>query len=321
MSTSGLTGIIDAGRFEDWQQQLIHEQKLFRNQDSDAARDAQERVAQQQRALAEAIDAGPNAAFAYLLGRLGISEAEIGADAIPLLPKPLTVAEMRNLPAFAEEQVAVRLHQSISPAQAADPAFWTLCHAFWMRSYLFGGDLGAVFFDGPKADNGEARTRNFLRRVGGLRRVRGNISPLTDCPISMAWWRFRMALETSEEATRHGDRLTTTEAHEALRQPTVWENLALWSIRRVTSLSAPRARAAVVVVLARQEQVPSGTKATHQIQNVMRSVARVGHNHSYFDVPWSRLLAAAEQGLDDTKDTVSVDRNRDLGGHSDTSQN
>ena len=318
MSTAGLTGIIDPGRFEDWQQQLIYEQKLFRNQDSDAARDAQERVAQQQRALADAIDAGPNAAFAYLLGSLGVSEAEIGADAIPLLPKPLTVAEMRSLPAFAEEQVALRLHQSISPAQAADPAFWTLCHAFWIRSYLFGNELGVVFFDGPKADNGEARTRNFLRRVGGLRRVRGNISPLTDCPISMAWWRFRIALEASEEAKRHGHRLTTADAHEALRQPTVWENLALWSIRRVTSLSAPRARAAVVAVLARQEQVPSGAKATHRIQDVMRSVARTGHTHSYFDIPWSRLLAAAEQGLDDTEHTVSIDHNRGLDGDRDT---
>lgn len=297
MSTTGLAGIIDPGRFEDWQQQLIYEQKLFRDQDNDAARDAQQRVAQEQKVLAEAIDSGPNAAFAYLLGRLGVNEAEIGADTIPLLPRPLTVAEMRSMTAFAEEQVAVRLHQSISPAQAADPAFWTLCHAFWMRSNLFGGDLGAVFFDGPKADNEEARTRNFLRRVGGLRRVRGNVSPLTDCPISVAWWRWRMAVEASEEAARHGDRLTTNETHEALRQPTVWENLALWSIRRVTSLSAPRARAAVIAVLVRQEQLPSGAEATNRVQNIMRSVACLGHTHSYFDVPWPKLLAAAEAGM------------------------
>ena len=315
MSTAGLTGIIDPGRFEDWQQQLIYEQKLFRNQDGDAARDAQERVAHQQRALADAIDAGPNAAFAYLLGRLGVSEAEIGADAIPLLPKPLTVAEMRGLPAFAEEQVAVQLHQSIAPAQAADPAFWTLCHAFWIRSCLFGGDLGAVFFDGPKADNDEARTRNFLRRTGGLRRVRGNVSPLTDCPISMAWWRFRIALEASEEATRNGDRLTTTEAHEALRQPTVWENLALWSIRRVTSLSAPRARAAVVIVLARQAEVSSGTRATQRVQSVMRSVARMGHSHSYFDIPWPQIVAAAEAGLSNSdRESVSEENGSELSG-------
>ena len=300
MSAAELASIIDTGRFEDWQRQLIYEQKLYRNQDSEAARETQRRVAQEQKTLADAIEAGPSAAFAYLLRRLGVSEADIGADTIPLLPKPLTVAEMRSLPAFAEEQIAIRLHQSIFPAQAADPAFWTLCHAFWMRSFLFGGDLKAVFFDGPKADNAEARTRNFLRRVGGLRRVRGNVSPLTDCPISVAWWRLRMALEASEEAARHGDRLTTTEAHEALRQPTVWENLTLWSVRRVTSLSAPRARAAVVAVLARHADVPSGTKATQRVQSVMRSVARVGHSHSYFDTPWSRLVAAAEAGLSDS---------------------
>ena len=312
MSTAGLAGVIDHGRFEDWQRQLIYEQKLFRDQDSDAARDARRRVAQEQKTLAEAVDAGPVAAFSYLLGRLGVSEAEIGADAVPLLPKPLTVAEMRSLPAFAEEQVAVRLHESIAPAQAADPAFWTLCHAFWMRSFLFGGDLGAVFFDGPKADNGEARTRNFLRRTGGLRPVRGNVSPLTDCPVSTAWWRYRVALEASEESARHGDQLTTAEAHEALRQPTVWENLALWSIRRVTSLSAPRARGAVIAVLARHTQVPSGTEATQRVQSVMRSVARVGHAHSYFDTSWPQLIAAAEQGLAEAE-SVPATELRDTG--------
>ncbi|WP_419864079.1 hypothetical protein [Candidatus Poriferisodalis sp.] len=316
MSAADLARIIDLGRFEDWQRQLIYEPKLYRNQGSDEAQQAQQRVAQEQKTLAEAVEAGPSAAFAYLLGRLGVSEADIGADAIPVLPKPLTVAEMRSLPAFAEGQIAIRLHQSIVPAQAADPAFWTLCHAFWMRSFLFGSDLGAVFFDGPKADNGEARTRNFLRRVGGLRRVRGNVSPLTDCPIAMAWWRWRVALEVSEETARHGDQLTTAEAHEALRQPTVWENLALWSIRRVTSLSAPPARAAVVAVLARQEQVPSGSKATHQIQSMMREVARVGHTHSYFDVPWPRLLAAAEQGIDDSMRPGAVASNGELDGNS-----
>lgn len=302
MSAAKLMGILDPGRFEDWQRQLIYEQKLHRSQDSDEARNAQRQVAQEQKALAEAVSAGPSSAFTYLLRKLGVSEADIGADMVPVLPKPLTVAEMRSLPAFAEEQIATWLHQSIFPAQAADPAFWTLCHAFWIRSFLFGADLEAVFFDGPKADNDEVRTRNFLRRVGGLRRVRGNVSPLTDCPISMAWWRRRIALEASQEATRHGDQLSTTEAHEALRQPTVWENLALWSIRRVTSLSAPSARAAVVVVLARQEQVPSGATATRQIQDVMRSVARVGHSYNYFGVPWTELLIAAEQGLVESQD-------------------
>ena len=100
----------------------------------------------------------------------------------------------------------------------------------------------AIFCEGSRANTVEARTRNFLRRTGGLRRVRGNTSPLVDCPISAAWWRYRVAFEASSIAQREGSDLAVDAAHETLRTRDVWDYLVGMSLRQVTSVCASPVR-------------------------------------------------------------------------------
>ena len=151
-----------------------------------------------------AVGQGFLATAQYLFKVLGVRDEARALREVPHLPNPLTAGEMSHLPAYAEQKLAEPLHESLTLAQAAQPAIWTMCHAAWIGRGDFGSNLVAIFCEGPRANTVEARTRNFLRRTGGLRQVRGNTSPLVDCPISAAWWRYRVALEASSIAKREG---------------------------------------------------------------------------------------------------------------------
>ncbi|MXW41499.1 MAG: hypothetical protein F4124_04310 [Acidimicrobiia bacterium] len=304
MSPIQVGGIYSRDRFDDWQKSLIYEKGLAASDQLVAA------INQQQ--LETVVEAGPRRVREYLLERLGVVDRRQAEDAVPRLPNPLTVAEMQKLPVHAEREIAMSL-KDITPVQAADPAFWTLCHAIWIGNWMFDADVAAVFMEGGRAGNSEQRTRNFLRRLGGLHRVRGSVSVLTDCPISAAWWRYRTAVAASRQASEHGTVLSVVEAHQVLQRSQVWENLAGWSVKRVTSLNAPYAKAAVISVLARHDLTTNGAKPQQQIQSVMRSVAQLGHTHSLFGIEWQQLVHAAEGGLAKAGSSSVIDDDEESG--------
>lgn len=294
---STLSDLVDDERHDDWQRSLIYEKGNYRDQNSDEAIECRARTAMEQVRLADAVGAGFHATAQYLLRSSGVEDAVRARREVPHLPNPLTVGEMSNLPAYAERKLAETLHEALSPCQAAQPAVWTMCHAVWMGRGDFGSNLATVFCEGPKADTVEARTRNLLRRTGGLRRVRGNISPLVDCPISAAWWRYRLALEASDIATKEGSSLTADAAHEILRPRNVWENLVGMSLRRVTTVCASPARAAAVVAFQQRQRASGGEVTRAQAQGAIRELARLSHGYSLWHVPWRVLLQAAERGI------------------------
>ena len=295
---TALTGLVDVERHDAWQVSLIFEARKYRDPNSDEAEERRQSVTAAQTRLADAVGDGFLATAQYLLTALGVEDGVQALREVPHLPNPLTAGEMSHLPAYAEQKLAESLHESLTPAQAANPAVWTICHAAWIGRGDFGSNLETVFFEGPRADTIEARTRNFLRRTGGLRRVRGNTSPLVDCPISAAWWRYRLALEVSDIAEREGWPLGVSQAHEALRPRSVWENLVGMSLRQVTAVSASSARAAAVSVF-EQHQREVGALARAQVQGAIRELARLSHGHSLSHVPWNVLVQAALRGIDD----------------------
>ena len=254
-------------------------------------------MAAAQSRLADAVGQGFLATAQYLFKVLGVRDEARALREVPHLPNPLTAGEMSHLPAYAEQKLAEPLHESLTPAQAAQPAIWTMCHAAWIGRGDFGPNLAAIFCEGPRANTVEARTRNFLRKTGGLRRVRGNTSPLVDCPISAAWWRYRVALETSRIAKREGSGLAVAAAHETLRTRDVWDYLVGMSLRQVTSVCASTARSAAVVAF-EQHQRASGSEPTRaQVQGAVRELARLSHGYSLWHIPWNALLQAAERGI------------------------
>ena len=292
-----LTGLVDVERHDAWQASLIFEARNYRDQNSDEAAERRQGVAAAQAQLAEALGGGFLATAQYLLTALGVENGVQALREVPHLPSPLTAGEMSHLPAYAEQKLAERLHESLTPAQAANPAVWTMCHAAWISRGDFGPNLATVFCEGPRADTMEARTRNFLRRTGGLRRVRGNTSPLVDCPISAAWWRYRVALEVASIASGAGWAIEVDEAHEALRPRNVWENLVGMSLRQVTAVSASTARAAAVVAFEQQLRESNGLTRV-QVQAAIRELARLSYGYSLSHVSLSVLVEAATRGIE-----------------------
>ena len=307
-----LSDLVDDERHDDWQGSLIYEKKNYRDQNSEEAIERRASTAREQTRLADAVGAGFLATAQYLLRALGVEEEVRALREVPHLPNPLTVGEMSHLPAYAERKLAETLHQALTPSQAAQPAIWTMCYAVWIGRGDFGSNLATVLCEGPRADTVEARTRNFLRRTGGLRRVRGNISPLVDCPISAAWWRYRLALEASDIATKKGSVLTADAAHEVLRPRNVWENVVGMSLRRVTTVCASTARAAAVVAFEQRQRASEGEVTRAQVQEAIRELARLSHGHSLWHVPWKVLVQAAESGIASANEDGALDDDADF---------
>ncbi|MCY4068511.1 MAG: hypothetical protein OXE79_05310 [Acidimicrobiaceae bacterium] len=290
---------IDTDHYEEWQRSLIYVKKQFAETESEQARQRRQETSKLQDELMAKLEEGPTAIERFIVtGVLKVADLDAARGSVPELGN-LTAGEMSKLPSYAERRVAESLNGAITPSAAAEPAVWALCHAVWMGRGVFGRDLPTVFVYGSKADTAEARTRNFLRRTGGLRPVRGNISPLRDCPISAAWWRVRLA---EQARTSSEGRLEFDAAHQLLRLSNVWENLVGMLLRQVTAVCAPQALAAVICALAEVHGV--GTEVEREpVQAAIRALGRLSYSHCLHAVPLSALVETASQAVRD----VSVD--------------
>lgn len=295
---------LNSDTYEDWQKQIIYQKKHYRDPNSKSAQQRQKDVEKRQSDLFTAVDEGPGAVEDYLFREaLNIENFQKAREAVPKLPKPLTINEMTRIPIQAERELYKSLHDRFTPAQATQPAIWALCHAVWMADGKFGSDIATVFLTGGRANTQEAQTRNFLRRTGGLRPIRGNVSPLVNCPLSVAWWRCRTAYEVTETvqaqdtANDVGTTIDVETAHEVLWQTEVWSNLVGMSVRQVTAVCAPRARAAAVVALHRRgSRAKKQKEVRHEIQGAIRALGRLSYGHNLQVVSWETLLATASDG-------------------------
>ena len=321
MTTNGVLTLVDEVAYQFWQQHIIYEKNRARTSDQpppegqtngtlggDEAANGQSEESDDQRyrhevharqlELMAAVAGGPAECSRYLLRQLRVSDEPALRAAVPELPNRLTAAAMQRLPRYDETKIAESL-SSVSPAEAATPVYWAACHAIWIEQGNF-DDLIVSFLEGPKADNAERRTRNFLRRTGGLERVRGKVSVLVNCPISMAWWRVRTARAIAAESPP--DSIDFDTAHELLHDPNIWPELTGLSVKRITSLNAPRARAAAIVALDQHGTLDTGIKASRRkahCQGALRALGRLSHSFSLNTVPWESVLATAQAGIEE----------------------
>ena len=287
-------------RLGEWQKRLIWEQKhhVQASNAQQAARRAQ--VVGRQRELLEAVARGSEALSEYLRRELQLP-VDDGFNA-PLLPRVLTGAEVREPPLALEQELGEAWQSAITPAQASRPLFWARSFTDWLARCEIQGDLISALTRGGNADRGgydedsarsrrEAQTRNFLRRVMGIPVVRFNVSVLSDCTISRAWWRFRLAQITEEESQ---GRVAATDAHRILhaRNP-AWEEIVRLAVRRVTVIGQPRALAVVVAHF-----VNRGDMKREAVAAVVKRIARHALRHSVAHTPWDvlqRTVARAEE--------------------------
>ena len=103
----------------------------------------------------------------------------------------------------------------------------------------------------------------------------------------------------SDTLAHEGEALTVAEAHRVLQGSVVWETFVMTMIRRLASLNAPHARAAVVLALCEQSRRSGGRSVPREVViNCMQKVAQLGDRFSFALVDWTLLVEAAAESLD-----------------------
>ncbi len=217
------------------------------------------------------------------LDHVSAIETEGSVDAV-LAREPMTESEYKDPPSDTE-QALYAAWDALTPAVACRSTFWahlTIEHirADRIRSpYLAanGGNLsgGAERIDlalsgargqGPKQIDDCVRT--VLRRLGGLREVRGNRSVFVDCPLARAWWRERFATRAAG-----GDARVASVVRAVLRtNQTYWEKLIDRIVFRNTTFGSENIRSAFLRSLARylQDNPASRLSSSSKLQRLCR---------------------------------------------------
>ncbi len=279
--------LLDAAgtKFSRWQKEIVFD-KGRHGEPNEQNRRVWEPIRERQEALQSAIKAGHASLGAYLRGALHIGDEKIDAPGFPR--DQLTSDEFRTPPVELERELWAAW-PGVRPRLASQPVFWLLCHVEWIEQGRFdqaGHRLEAALVGGGK--DLEAKTRNFLRRTGGIPHERGKTSVFSDCPLARAWWRVHVAEQVA--AVPHAG-MSADEAHEVLHaNRQAWETLARLGLRSVTVISQRTARAAVVRRL-KSLLRENGRLGSKDVQSVATDLARLGLRQSPEHTPWQRLVA------------------------------
>lgn len=271
--------------FSSWQSRIIFDQRKH-GKPAPHNRDILEKVRGRQEELASEVDKGPRQLGAYLrrVLKLGVGDE---VDALPFPRDSLTPKEFVKPPVELEEKLG-KSWQALPPRLASRPVFWLLCHVAWIEQGRLGDSrhlIHAALMEDPRAKDSEARTRNLLRRTGGIF-VRGNVSVFSNCPMARAWWRWHLALQVAQVTE---GKVSCADAHATLHaNDGAWEELAMLSLRRITVVNQCRARAAVVSRL-HALLGQHGKLDKNHVKEVAVEFARVGLRRSFEHTPWKEL--------------------------------
>lgn len=333
-----------AEQYGDWQRNVTWD-------DGDRRSTIEERkVREQQENLVTATEIGCTATAQYLISAVPLAAELLGS--IRQLSTTRTVDEMKRPPILVERDWYADLSSSplvdavsqsnshgpelkqLDRTLAAQPVFWYAAHAMWIGRERFEPTPFAVFCEirGTQgvSERGrlEACTRNFLRRTSGLPLARGASSVLSDCLVARGFWRTQIAMEVSETlvaertlpvgdyrrgAQRGVPELTAMDCHRLLHSNGLWARLVELSVRRVASVNAPRARAALLAALHQADEL--GVRVTAKaVQGAIVELGRVASGFNLHHACWDRLVDAAVSGLeagatqlDDLTDVVDDD--------------
>ena len=265
-------------------------------------------VADRQKELHRVVSEGPLAFAAYLRGRLELT-AEDSID-VPALPGPIDATEYRDPPFNLERTLSNSWDGLIRRRDASRPVFWTLAHIRWLEEGQLGDQIEETLLRGGGRDSTEdQRTRNLLRRVGGLPHVRGKVSVLSDSPISRAWWRGSVASEIADAAA---DDLTLSAAdvHQVLHSHNdAWARLIGDSVHRITVMNQPRARAALIKLY------EGASRQGEPVQPLeMQLTARLFSRHSmalaFEHLDWDELIDIAREASERARAELALEAQR-----------
>lgn len=275
--------------FTRWQRGLIFEAKIHGKWE-DAPSEVTEPIRQRQLELVDAAREGPAELARYLRVQLDL-EGDQRLEAPPFPRRELTPSEYKDPPVELEKELGAAWKDELEhrAALASSPLFWLLCHIIWIEEGRLGRDglaLEEALLAGTDAR--EARIRNFLRRTGGLPHVRGNTSVFSDCPLARAWWRVHLADEVEHTTEGH---VEARAAHWLFhRHRPSWEKLVMLSLKRITTINQPGARAAIVYHLGEKVRT-DGRFDQKDVEAVATGLARVSLRRSLDHTPLEELYA------------------------------
>lgn len=273
-------------RYEEWQRSCVFKQHVHGRWEG-ADPEVKAPVRRRQEELVAAVHGGADRLGVFLRQQLGLDASE-QIHAPPFLLEHLSAGDLLRLSHVQEEELA-GAWEGIPSRLASRPLFWFLCHVAWIEEGRFGCSgkrLAEAFLLRGVSPTREAMTRNFLRRTGGLAPIRGNVSVLTDCPLSRAWWRRRVAAEVERASM---GRVTRATALRVLNPGPVWEQLATAWLRRAVVANQARGRAALVALLDRRLR-RRGKLARADVKEALDEVARRGEQRSFAHTPLDELL-------------------------------
>lgn len=275
-------------RHRQWQADSIFEQKRHKGTPKRELRGLREQITERQRELVRYVDSGTSALTDYMQDKLRITDDLLSV--VPSLSRKMTLDEFRDPTFEIELALAKSMVGQITRAQARQPAFWFVSILEWIRSDMLPANLSEALLVGQSRATQqellEHQTRNFIRRTGGIDVVRGNISVLSDCSVSRAWWRRTIAEDAAQASNGEID---VDSAHRILHAHNdEWEGFALDALRRLPVTSHPHLRAAVLCAFPDAKRGDGAAKRP-KLQATARNLGRLGPTASMRHIPWSEL--------------------------------
>ena len=248
-----------------------------------------------QKEFIAAIDGGKETLPAYLRRELRLDRS------LPIVPlhRKLSPREVATPSLELEQELWEHWKETlpIYPREASLPIFWCVAYIQWIEDGSLGDDLRSALIRARNIKDSkkllDAETRSGLYNLGGLPEVRGRVSVFSNCPLARAWWRCRYSEEISDFL---GGGITFQEAHSALYwKYSIWDDFTRIPLRRITLLSDPKLRAAIVAYLASPEcQISTNSDYAAFAQNL----ARRCRSYSISLLTWDRLESLVREAAE-----------------------
>lgn len=199
------------------------------------------------------------------LTRQGIGSAYADLGTPPLAAK-LQEAEFVKAPVSTAQRIRAT-YQALTPQEASNVSVW---NAITLHNISIDRMEASYLAASSERESGRARieralrtqaekarnkamddcVRTAFRTMGGLMRIRGNVSVISDCTLSRYWWLGHII-----ENARTDLALDETRAWEELNR--YWNVMSEWAVRRLTLLAAPSVMAGLIAYLT---QEPAATQ-------------------------------------------------------------
>ena len=210
----------------------------------------QHRGGKQQREFLSAVES--NIFLEYLDSqKVGTKFDSLG---IPLLDVKLQESEFVK-PPVTTAQLIWNAFRSLSPQEASNVGVWNAITLHNIQegrleaSYLAassekisGRHRMQIALKNRKRQQIDDCVRTVFRTMGGLRRIRGTVSVISDCTLSRHWWMGKVLEEICSDWPVNEDR-----AWEELSRH--WNMIAEWAVRRLTIIASPVLMAGLVSLL------------------------------------------------------------------------